>query len=252
MGTPRRIVRRIISLDEPDGRPAVRTGRAQCEASILVAMEGSIESRVSHEVDNWLRWLPRWRPGTHRGRSRLCRQCFGSPVIAAAGLATDVPHAVQHALAMRMKLVIDASVDEYTDLNLPLLSREMNLSEERRAARSYRPAEGLEPEFKGLDLDPPSAPDAPYLFTFGDLAESGEPEEGPPLPPLSAEEKGAIRVELKLADDYATLVGKRICTELIQHRERIVLAVAEFVEPQVQALLADLESTLDSPLWPPR
>jgi hypothetical protein len=212
-------------------------------------MEGTIESRVNHEVDNWLRWLPRWRPGTHRGRARLCRQCFGSPVIAAAGLETDVPHAVQHALAMRMKLVVDASVDEYTDLNLPLLARELRLTEERKAARTYRPAEGLEPEFKGLDLDPQPAADAPYLFTFDELARAEETEAAPP-PPLTPEEKAAIRVELKLADDYAVQVGKRVCAELAMHRERIVGAVAEFVEPQVQALLADLDNALDSPLWP--
>ncbi|MCU1544720.1 MAG: spermidine/putrescine transporter substrate-binding protein [Microbacteriaceae bacterium] len=209
-------------------------------------MDGPIESRVDHEVDNWLRWLPRWRPGTHRGRSRLCRQCFGSPIVAAAGLATDVPHAVQHALSMRMKLVIDASVDEYTDRNLPLLGRELRMTEERRAARSYRPSDGLEPEFKGLDLDPQPPPDAPYLFTFGELSQSenvNEPSLVPP--PLTPEEKAAIRVELKLADDYAVLVGKRVCAELAGHRQRIERAIAEHVEPQVQALLADLDSSLD-------
>ena len=214
-------------------------------------MEGSIESRVSHEVDNWLRWLPRWHPGTHRGRARLCRQCFGSPIIAAAGLSTDVPHAVQHALSMRMKLVIDASVDEYTDLNLPLLRREIHLNEERKAATAYRPSEGLDPEFKGLDLDPPAPPDSPYLFTFGELAGAEEPAAvAPPPPPLTTEEKAAMRAEMKLADDYATLVGKRICAELPHHRERMLTAIAQYVEPQVQALLADLESALDSPLWP--
>lgn len=214
-------------------------------------MDGTIESRVSHEVDNWLRRLPRWRPGTHRGRARLCRQCFGSPIIAAAGLETDVPHAVQHGLTMRMKLVIDASVDEYTDLNLPLLGREMRLNEERRAAGAYRPADGLEPEFKGLDLDPQPAADAPYLFTFGELAQPDESGElPPPPPPLTPEEKAAIRVELKLADDYALQVGRRVCAELAMHRSRIVAGVAEFVEPQVKALLADLDSALNSPLWP--
>jgi hypothetical protein len=209
-------------------------------------MEGSIESRISHEVENWLRWLPRWRPGTHRGRTRLCRQCFGSPVMAAAGLDTDVPHAVQHAMAMRVKLVIDAAVEEYTELNLPLLSREMKLTEERKAAASYKPAEGLEPEYEGLDLDPPPAPGAPYLFTFGELAADAGATDAPPPPPppLTAEEKAAIRVELKLADDYALQVGRRACAELAQHRERIVAAVAEFVEPQVQALLADLDNSL--------
>lgn len=214
-------------------------------------MDGTIESRVSHEVDNWLRWLPRWRPGTHRGRSRLCRQCFGSPIIAAAGLETDVPHAVQHALTMRMKLVIDASVDEYTDQNLPLLGREMRLNEERRKTSGYRPAEGLDPEFKGLDLDPQPASDAPYLFTFSELAQADVPDDAPPPPPpLTPEEKAAIRVELKLADDYALQVGRRVCSELAMHRDRIVAAVAEHVEPQVKALLADLDSALDSPVWP--
>lgn len=208
-------------------------------------MDGSIESRISHEVENWLRWLPRWRPGTHRGRTRLCRQCFGSPVMAAAGLDTDVPHAVQHAMAMRVKLVIDASVEEYTELNLPLLSREMKLTEERKAAASYKPAEGLEPEYEGLDLDPPAAPDAPYLFTFAELANDGPTDAAPPPPPpLTAEEKAAIRVELKLADDYALQVGRRACAELAEHRPRIRAAVAELVEPQVQALLADLEKSL--------
>ncbi|TDW29722.1 hypothetical protein EDD25_1432 [Cryobacterium psychrophilum] len=211
---------------------------------------------MSHEVDNWLRWLPRWRPGTYRSRARLCHQCFGSPVIAAAGLNEDVPHAVQHALAMRMKVVVDASVHEYTEQHLPLLARELRLDEARRARRLYRPNEGLDPEHRGLDLDPPTAPEAPYLFTLGELAElpdaegaDPEPEPEPPPQPLSAEEKAAVLGEVAIADRFAAEAGRRLCAELALHRQRIRAAVAEFVEPQVQALLADLESTLDSPLW---
>lgn len=237
-------------------------------------MDRSIESRVNHEVENWLRWITRWRPATHRGRSRLCRQCFGSPIIASAGLAVDVPHVVQHALSMRMKIVIDASVDEYTERNLPLLAHELNLSERRESAQAYRPAEGLEPEFRGLDLDPQPAADAPYLFTFSELADQqpAEPQSAPPsspdaaeqelqlelpapapfepLPPLSPEEKAALKAEMALADEFATQVGLRVCAQLAQQKPRLLAAIAEFVEPQVQALLADLESTLDSPLWP--
>ena len=239
-------------------------GRGGSQPVILMSMDASVESRVTHEVANWLRWLPRWHPGTHRGRTRLCRQCFGSPIIAAAGLATDVPHAVQHALSARMKLAIDDAVEEYTDRNLPLLSREMHLLEERKAQKSYRPAEGLDPEFHGLDLDPLPAPDAPFLFTFEELAVEPEPAPEPAQDqapnaqaeaalqpaPLSIEEKAAIRLEVKLADDYATLVGKKICSELAELRPRLLAAVAEYVEPQVQALLADLDRTLNEPLWP--
>ncbi|WP_104177620.1 spermidine/putrescine ABC transporter substrate-binding protein [Cryobacterium sp. Y50] len=237
-------------------------------------MEGSIESRVSHEVENWLRWITRWRPATHHGRARLCRLCFGSPIIASAGLAVGVPHVVQHALSMRMKIVIDASVDEYTERNLPLLAHELNLSERRQSAQAYRPAEGLEPEFRGLDLDPQPAADAPYLFTFSELADLEPPVSPPaalkhaasdpasdpdpdepsaaqnPFPPLTPEEKAALRVEIGLADEFATQVGRRICAQLRQQQPRLLAAIAEHVEPQVQALLADLASTLDSPLWP--
>ncbi|TFD87744.1 spermidine/putrescine ABC transporter substrate-binding protein [Cryobacterium serini] len=235
-------------------------------------MDRSIESRVNHEVENWLRWITRWRPATHRGRARLCRQCFGSPIVASAGLAVDVPHVVQHALSMRMKIVIDASVDEYTELNLPRLAHELNLSERRESAQAYRPAEGLDPEFRGLDLDPQPAADTPYLFTFGELAdqhlpavqspslpaaesdsakhEHSLPPSSDPLPPLSPEEKQALKAEMQLADEFATQVGLRVCAQLTQQRPRLLEAIAQFVEPQVQALLVDLGSTLDSPLWP--
>ncbi|WP_104083796.1 spermidine/putrescine ABC transporter substrate-binding protein [Cryobacterium sp. Y11] len=227
-------------------------------------MERSIEARVSHEVENWLRWITRWHPATHRGRSRICRQCLGSPMIASAGLAVDVPHVVQHALSMRMKIVIEASVDEYTELNLPLLAFELNLHERRQSAQAYRPTEGLDPEFRGLDLDPQPAADAPYLFTFSELADQQLADQQPAdqllapgstanpaeLPPLTPEEKAALTAEIALADEFASQVGRRVCAQLTQERPRLLAAVAEYVEPQVQALLADLESTLDSPLWP--
>lgn len=228
-------------------------------------MEGSIEARVSHEVDLWLRWLPKWQPGTHRARMRLCRTCFGSPVIAAAGLTTDVPHAVQHSMSMRMKLIIDAAVDDYTDRNLPLLQRELEEAERRDRAQHYHPSEGLGPEAAGLELDPEPEDGQPFLFTLGELAAGSAPDaagatgresaaSGPALPleppPLSEEEKQAIRAEVRLADEFAQQVGRRVCAELVQHRERITGGVARYVEPQVVALLADLGRELDSPMWP--
>ncbi|MET1042517.1 MAG: spermidine/putrescine ABC transporter substrate-binding protein, partial [Microbacteriaceae bacterium] len=83
-------------------------------------MDRSLDTRVSQAVDAWLRWLPRWQPSTHRGRTRLCRRCFGSPIMAAVGLDHDVPHAVQHGLSTRVKSIVDDIVDDYTQRNLPL------------------------------------------------------------------------------------------------------------------------------------
>ena len=73
-------------------------------------MERSLETQVSQAVDAWLRWLPRWQPATHRGRVAPCRRCFGSPVLSAAGLGSDVPHGVQHGLSTRVKTIVDQAV----------------------------------------------------------------------------------------------------------------------------------------------
>lgn len=214
-------------------------------------MEGSIEARVSHEVELWLRWLPTWHPGTHRARTRLCRRCFGSPVIAAAGLVEDVPHAVQHSLSMRMKVIVDAAVDTYTERNLPLLRRELRLIDERRSNHGYRPNEGLDPAYNGLDLDPEPIAGQPTLFTFAELSQAEPVAAAPPRSaPLSAEEKQSLKQEIALADECAKQAGKRVCLELAEHRDRMRQAIDTLVEPQVQALLADLESELDSPSWP--
>lgn len=214
-------------------------------------MEGSIEARVSHEVDRWLHWLPRWRPGTHRARVRLCQRCFGSPILAAAGLDVDIPHPVQHAFSMRMKGIIDDAVDDYTARNLPMLHREIRLAEARKARRPYRAGEGLDPEYRGLELDPDPVPDQPFLFTLSGLEADVAAEAAEPAPrPFTPDEKDALREEVRLADDFAKQVGRRICAELAQHRRRIGSAVERLVEPQVADLLADLERELDAPGWP--
>lgn len=167
-------------------------------------------------------------------------------MLKAAGLDLDVPHAVQHPLSMRIKTLVDDEVELYTAQELPLLHRELGLIEMRRAAQVYHPLEGLGPEFDGVDIDPPAEPDSPYLFTFEEFAQplsADDPELVPP--PLTPEEKDALRVEVRLADNYAQLVGRRVCAALVEHKPRLQQAVAAYVEPQVQALLADLGSTLD-------
>jgi hypothetical protein len=209
-------------------------------------MDRSLDTRVSQAVDAWLKWLPRWQPSTHRGRTRLCRRCFGSPVMAAVGLDHDVPHAVQHGLSTRIKAIVDDVVDDYTSRNLPLLQRELDAAEKRKA-QSYRPDRGLEPEYDGLPVDPDPVPGEPYLFTLAGLAGDEDPTADDRPAPLTEEEKAALRTEIRLADECAIHAGKLVCLAIEPHRERILEAVALYVEPQIEALLADLTLELDSP-----
>ncbi len=209
-------------------------------------MERSLETQVSQAVDAWLRWLPRWQPATHRGRVAPCRRCFGSPLLSAVGLGADVPHGVQHGLSTRMKTIVDQAVAEYTARNLPMLQAELDQQAARNRARSYRPAEGLEPEFEGLPLDPDPVPGAPFLFTISGLAQESD-DAVPDLPPLSDEAKTALRQEVGLADDYANMVGREICTILLRHRLRVQAEIAQHVEPQIEAMLAELTRSLDAP-----
>jgi hypothetical protein len=223
---------------------------SRCRTDTVRGVERSLETQVSQAVDAWLRWLPRWEPSTHRGRVAPCRRCFGSPVLSAAGLGADVPHGVQHGLSTRIKSIIDHAVAEYTARNLPMLQAELDQQAARNRARSYRPGEGLEPEYEGLPLDPDPVPGAPFLFTISGLAEQADADI-PELPPLTAEAKAALRQEVGLADDYANMIGRETCTILLHHRIRIQAAVTQYVEPQVEALLRELADSLDVPFDPP-
>lgn len=211
-------------------------------------MADSIETRVRAAVEAWSLWLPHWVPATHRTRPRVCHRCFGSPLVAAAGLDGDVPHAVQHALVMRLNVIIERLVDEYTERNLPLLWRELRDAEARKKSRPYRPGEGLAPEFQGLDIDPEPIVGQPFLFTLAELAdEVATPHRLPDPEPLSDEAKDSLRREMALADDEATRIGMAVCLELTSHRPRIRDAVQSTVEPQIEALLEELTRALDAP-----
>lgn len=212
-------------------------------------MERSLETRVNQAVDAWLRWLPRWEPATHRGRRSPCRRCFGSPILEAAGVAHDTPHGVQHALSTRMKTIIDQRVAQYTSQNLPMLQAELDQQAARNRARSYRPREDLDPEFDGLPLDPEPDPGAPFLFTIAEFEEEAA-QETPPLPPLTDEAKRALRHEVALADEHASEVGHEICRLLRTHRSRIRSAVSEYVDPQIDAMMKELTTSLDAPFDP--
>ena len=94
-------------------------------------------------------------------------------------------------------------------------------------------------------------PDQPFLFTLTGLEADTAAEANEPAPrPFTMEEKEALREEVRLADEFAKQLGRRICVELAQHRERIGFAVVAYVEPQVEELLADLDRELDAPGWP--
>lgn len=212
-------------------------------------VERSLETQVRHAVDAWLDWLPRWEPATHRGRVPVCRRCLGSPILSAAGVGSDVPHGAAHGLSVRVRSIIDHAVADYTSRNLPMLQRELDQQAARNRTRAYRPAEDLDPEFDGMPLDPDPVPGAPFLFTLAGMADEADAAV-PALPPLSEDAKVALRQEMALADDYATMVGREACTLLLAHRLRIQAAVARFVEPQIAALLAELSRSLDSPFDP--
>jgi len=212
-------------------------------------VERSLETQVDLAVEAWLRWVPRWEPATHRGRVAPCRRCLGSPILSAVGIGADVPHGVQHGLSTRIKTVVDHAVAAYTAKNLPMLQGELDQQSARNRARSYRPSEDLDPEYEGMPLDPDPVPGAPFLFTIAGLADD-EATELPPLPPLSDEAKAALRQEVTLADEYANMVGREICGMLLRHRLAVQNAISQYVEPQIEALLAELTQALDSPFDP--
>lgn len=170
-------------------------------------------------------------------------------MLSAAGLGADVPHGVQHGLSTRIKTIVDHAVADYTTRNLPMLQTELDHQAARNRARSYRPAEGLEPEFEGMPLDPDPVPGAPFLFTISGLADETDAEV-PELPPLTDIAKAALRQEVALADDYANLVGREVCSILLHHRLRIQAAVSQYVEPQINAMLEELTRSLDAPFDP--
>ena len=134
-------------------------------------------------------------------------------------------------------------------IRLPMLQRELDQQAARNRARSYRPAEDLDPEFDGLPLDPDPVPGAPFLFTIAGLADESAAAL-PALPPLTEEAKIALRQEVALADEYANMVGREICGILLRHRIHIQAAISQHVEPQIEALLAELTESLDSPFDP--
>ena len=218
-------------------------------APYALGVERSLETQVDQAVEAWLRWVPRWEPATHRGRVAPCRRCLGSPILSAAGIGSNTPHGVQHGLSTRIKTIVDHAVAEYTARNLPMLQRELDQQTARNRARTYRPADGLDPEFDGLPLDPEPIPGAPFLFTIAGMADDATADL-PPLPPLSDEAKVALRQEVALADEYANMVGREICSILLRHRIYIQAAISQHVEPQIEALLAELTDSLDSPFDP--
>ena len=227
-------------------RRGVEISTSAAAAPYALGVERSLETQVDQAVEAWLRWVPRWEPATQRGRVAPCRRCLGSPILSAAGIGSNTPHGVQHGLSTRIKTIVDHAVAEYTARNLPMLQRELDQQAARNRARSYRPADGLDPEFDGLPLDPEPVPGAPFLFTIAGMADEAVADL-PPLPPLSDEAKVALRQEVALADEYANMVGREICGILLRHRIYIQAAISQHVEPQIEALLAELTDSLDSP-----
>ena len=211
-------------------------------------IEPDLADEVAAAVAAWMRWVARWTPAAHRGKSRLCRRCTGSPLVEAAGIPTGTPHQVTHALVSRMHRIIDRRVDTYTERALPTLHAELTDAALWKAA-GYDPRAGLDPEYDGLDPDPePMDGTQPYLFTLAGLAtETSVAEPALPRPPLTDEERVRLRHEMQLADRVAADTGNALCHTVQVHQGEIRAAVDRFVEPQIVAMLAELSQQLEPP-----
>jgi hypothetical protein len=208
--------------------------------------DGNIGVRVGAAVDAWLAWLPKWAPSSARSAGRVCRKCLGSPVVAAANLG-EAPHKVQHTLVSRIHAIVDDEVERYTAAELPLLHSELLRSEaQKKAARPYRPEEGLDHEFEGFGVDPEPVPGEPYLFTLTGLAEQEAREVAAVAPPASVD-RDRLRLEIALSDDRAAAVGRAACLALVDHRARIAEGMALVVAPQLDAMMAELDLGLLPP-----
>lgn len=206
-----------------------------------------LRTAVTTAVDHWLRWLAVWSPATQRTRSYVCRKCLGSPLADAAGLSEECPHQVKHALIMRLHRIIDREVDRYVETFLPALHRELE-EDKLWKPRSYDPRSNMPPEAEGLDVDPLPEPDQPFLFTLEELAEADASQDPMlPRPPLTAEEKQQLRIEIQQADQASVAVGQAVCFAVAEHKGRIQNALHVFVEPQVQKLLDELSTHLFDP-----
>ena len=207
----------------------------------------TVRERVEAGVEAWLNWLPQWEPPSHRGRARICRRCMGSPILVAAGITADTPHQVSHALVSRMQRIIDRQVELLTERELPTLHAEL-ASDALWSEGKYDPTAGLDPEYDGLDPDPElDSQDQPYLFTLAGLAEETDAEPRLPRPPLSADEKARLRLEIAEADRCAEEAGRSVCFALMGHREKIKAALKRFVEPKIEELLEELSRHLEPP-----
>ena len=75
---------------------------------------------------------------------------------------------------------------------------------------------------------------------------------GPAAPGAMASEapepsQSAQTEEMMITD----MIGREICTLLYAHRLRMRTAVVQYVEPQIEAMLAELSLTLDAPFFDP-
>lgn len=210
-------------------------------------MTQTLAELVEKAVDAWLAWLPSWKPPTHRGRTRICKRCTGSPIVQAAGLPAGVPHQVVHALVTRLHSVIDKEVDQYTEQFLPMLGAELQ-SVAIWKSGGYDAREGLPAETAGMDPDLLfEEGEHPVLFTFAELEQAAKPEALLPLPPLNDDEKRQLQQEIQLADAKATEVGQEVCFILLTLQSKIIGGITIFVEPQIQELLNELSRNLETP-----
>lgn len=208
-----------------------------------------IRERVAESVDLWAEWIAeRWKLESTDGekvRRRVCRKCANSRFLYYVGMSQTIPHSARHAFVTRMEKLVEDFLDEYIEEHLPHLWHEQEEEQLWKAGR-YTSQDSIPVEYRGLEIEPePVDPNNPYLFTLRELEEHGEEAYTLPRPPLTEEEKQALREEIAVADRVSHRNGMQICEELQRHRNRVLMVLKIYVEPRVDEAMSTFLQAID-------
>ncbi|MBT1018431.1 hypothetical protein KJY77_04675 [Canibacter sp. lx-72] len=199
---------------------------------------------VAKQVKVWKFWVSKWEFNHARVRTRTCIKCEpGDPFVLGAAFDNGVPHPVKHALTSRMYRVVRKRVDEVVAVALPNLhERNMRLDQARLTAE-YDPRLALDPEYDGLELDPPEDPERPFLFTLSEFAQHTRSIVDFTDELLRHQMSDTEQLDLQRATAVHNTIYYNVCRELAtalaRHRGEIARVLETYVQPQIAADIAE-------------